>query len=54
MKDSKRVKMTLMLDEHTIAILREFAYKEFGETNVSKAIRLLAKKYETNGLQPSG
>lgn len=36
-----------MLDEHTIAILRNLSYKELGQTNVSKSIRLLAKKYET-------
>ena len=47
MVNSKKVKMTLMLDEHTIAILRNLSYKELGQTNVSKSIRLLAKKYET-------
>lgn len=45
MADSKRVKMTLMLDSDTINLLKEFAYQELGETNVSKAVRLLAKQY---------
>lgn len=45
MADNKRVKMTLMLDSDTINLLKEFAYREIGETNVSKAVRLLAKQY---------
>lgn len=45
MADNKKVKMTLMLDSDTIAILKEFAYQEIGETNVSKAVRLLATKH---------
>ena len=44
--DNKKVKMTLMLDGDTIAILKDFAYRRLGETNVSKAVRLLAKEYE--------
>ena len=45
MQDNKKVKMTLMLDSDTIDLLKEFAYQEIGETNVSKAVRLLAKQY---------
>ena len=44
MKD-KRQKMTLLLSSETIAILRQFSFDEFGETNVSKAVMLMAKKY---------
>lgn len=46
MADNRKVKMTLMLDSDTIELLKEFAYQEIGETNVSKAVRLLAKQYE--------
>lgn len=46
MQNNKKVKMTLMLDSDTIEVLRMFAYEELGETNVSKAVRLLAKQYE--------
>jgi hypothetical protein len=45
MADNKRVKMTLMLDSDTIDFLKSFAYQEVGDTNVSKAVRLLAKKH---------
>ena len=45
-QDSKKVKMTLMLDEDTIAILKAYSYDELKETNVSKAVRLLAKNYD--------
>jgi hypothetical protein len=47
MADNRKVKMTLMLDSDTIDLLKDFAYKEIGETNVSKAVRLLAKKHGT-------
>lgn len=53
MKDSKKVKMTLMLDEDTIAILKTFAYTEFQETNISKGVRLLAKQHEQKRIQQS-
>ena len=53
MNDSKKVKMTLMLDEHTIAILRDFSYVELKETNISKAVRLLAKQHEQKRIQKS-
>ena len=45
MQNNKKVKMTLMLDSDTIELLKHFAYQEIGETNVSKAVRLLAKQY---------
>ena len=51
MQDNKRVKMTLLLDSDTIAILKDFAYQEIGETNVSKAVRLLAKQYDTKRIR---
>ena len=44
--NNKKVKMTLLLDSDTIDLLRDFAYQEIGETNVSKAVRLLAKQSE--------
>ena len=47
MSNSKdnRVRFTVMLDDETLNKIREFGYKEFGSTNVSKAIRELVKKY---------
>jgi hypothetical protein len=42
---NKKVKMTLMLDSDTISLLKMFSFKEIGETNVSKAVRILANKY---------
>ena len=51
MQNNKRVKMTLMLDSDTFEILKEFAYQEIGETNVSKAVRILATKHGKNNTQ---
>jgi len=44
-KDSKRVKMTLLLDSDTIKALNEYSFIKFGKTNVSNAVRELAKEY---------
>jgi len=46
MKENKRQKMTLLLDDETIKALREFGYREIGATNVSKAVMLMVKEYE--------
>ena len=44
-KDSKRVKMTLLLDSDTISILNKYSFVKFGKTNVSNAVREIAKEY---------
>lgn len=45
MKD-KRQKMTLLLSSETITLLKQYGFETFGETNVSKAVMSMAKKYE--------
>ena len=45
MKKDERVKMTLLLDSETIALLRKYSYENFGSTNVSKAVMSMAKKH---------
>ena len=41
-----RIKMTLLLDSETIAILKKYAFEKTGNTNVSMAVRLMAKEHE--------
>jgi hypothetical protein len=41
-----RVKMTLLLDSDTIAILKEYASEKSGVENVSNAVRMMAKEYD--------
>jgi hypothetical protein len=50
-QSNKRIKMTLLLDERSVAVLREFSYRQFGTTNVSKAIMEMAKDYENQQQQ---
>lgn len=40
-----RVKMTLLLDSETIALLKQYSYEQTGSTNVSKAVMSMAKQY---------
>ena len=47
MKESKRQKMTLLLDDETIKLLKKYGYETLGETNVSKAVMSMVKKYGT-------
>jgi len=42
-KSTDRVKMTLLLDDETIKLLKKYSYEKFGETNVSKAVMSMAK-----------
>jgi len=42
---SKRVKMTLLLDDETIKLLKQYSYEKFGSTNVSNSVRSMAKEY---------
>ena len=44
----ERVKMTLLLDSDTIAILKQYASDKSGTENVSNAVRMMAKEYEKN------
>lgn len=39
-------KMTLLLDDETISIFKQYATEKFGSTNVSNAIRSMAREYE--------
>ncbi|MDB4681370.1 hypothetical protein OAE88_00520 [bacterium] len=41
-----RVKMTLLLDSDTIAILKQYATDKSGTENVSNAVRMMAKEYD--------
>ena len=47
MKKSKglRQKMTLLLDDETIKLLKQYGYEKFGATNVSKAVMSMAADY---------
>ena len=45
MAKDKRVKMTLLLDSDTISILSEYSYNKHGRTNISNAVREIAKEY---------
>ena len=47
MKENKRQKMTLLLDDETIKLLKKYGYETLGETNVSKAVMSMVKKYGT-------
>lgn len=51
MAKDKRVKMTLLLDSDTITILNEYSYILFGRTNISNAVRDIAKEYGKEKLQ---
>lgn len=51
MAKDNRVKMTLLLDSDTINILKEYSYVTNKNTNVSNAIREIAKTYGKEKLQ---
>ncbi len=44
MKD-ERVKMTLLLSDETIKLIKQYGFETLGETNVSKAVMSMAKQY---------
>ena len=46
MDNNSRVKMTLLLDSATIAILKKYAMDKAGTENVSNAVRMMAKEHE--------
>jgi len=41
-----KVKMTLLLDSETIAILKHYALDKTNTENVSNAVRMMAKEYD--------
>ena len=41
----ERVKITLLLSDETLKLLREYAYDRTGKTNVSQAVMSMAKEY---------
>lgn len=47
MSNNKKVKITLLLDGETLAILREIAEKKLASNSVSQAVRFMAKEYGT-------
>ena len=44
MKD-KRQKMTLLLDDATIKLLKQYGQSESGNASVSNAVRMMARNY---------
>jgi len=42
-----RVKMTLLLDSDTIDTLKKYALEKTNTENVSNAVRMIAKEYES-------
>jgi len=42
-----RVKMTLLLDSDTIDILKQYALDKTNTENVSNAVRMIAKEYDS-------
>ncbi len=45
--ESKRQRMTLLLDDKTIKALKQYSYEKLGDTNVSKAVMLMVKEHGT-------
>ena len=46
LEKNERVRITVLLDDKTLAYLRDYHYKIDGTTNVSKAIMSMVKEYE--------
>ena len=42
--ESKRQRMTLLLDDKTIKALKQYSFEKIGDTNVSKAVMLMVKE----------
>lgn len=53
MQKSKRVKMTLLLDSDTIVLLKKYGLEKSGTENVSNAVRMIAKEYESRDKKES-
>ena len=51
MKESRRQKMTLLLDDETIAFLKKYSYIKIGTTNVSNAVRLMVREYDKRQIE---
>ena len=45
-KDNERKAATLLLDSKTLRLLKEYSFEKLGETNMSKAVMLMAKEYD--------
>ena len=45
-KDNERKAATLLLDGKTLRLLKEYSFEKLGETNMSKAVMLMAKEYD--------
>lgn len=44
--NNSRVKITVLLDDKTLKIIRKYGYDKFGNTNVSKAIMSMVKEHD--------
>jgi len=42
---NERVRITMLLDDKTLAAIREFGYEQLGSTNISKATMLMVENY---------
>ena len=42
----ERKAVTLLLDSKTLELLKKYAYDKIGQTNMSKAVMLMAQEYE--------
>lgn len=45
MKENSRVRITVLLDDKTLKVLRDYNYQKDGTTNVSKAIMSMVKEH---------
>ena len=46
MEKNERVRITVLLDDKTLTVLRNYMYAKSGTTNVSKAIMSMVKEHE--------
>lgn len=53
MSNSKKQKMTVLLDSETIELLKEYAEKELSSSSISQAVRSMAKEYGQKRKQQS-
>jgi post-segregation antitoxin (ccd killing protein) len=47
---NRRVRITVLLDDKTLAYLRDYHYNISGTTNVSKAIMSMVKEHESKNI----
>ncbi len=47
-ESNERVRITMLLDDKTLQIVRDYGYEKFGSTNVSKAVMSMVKEYDNS------